>query len=201
MLLLFWLFCFFFKSCGSGIMGIFRSRTDTLSNRTDTVWVLTQGDTIYKPIPVTVTNTIYKPLYRTDTLESFEVLPADTVAILNRFYQKAFYSDTQSVSYGKIIIQDTVYQNRISSRHLMTDFRVPEVTNTVTLVKTKNVVYLGVQAVGSLTSPLYAVGGDISLKSINGKIYSVGAFTTKNGEVFYQAGYKIPIRLTKKKIV
>lgn len=188
----------FLRSC-SNFGGIFGSKTDTISIKRDTVWLVTQGDTVYTPVPYSVTNTIYKPLYKTDTLEITEVLPTDTAAILSRFYQKVFYSDTQTNKYGKIVIDDTIYRNRIASRRIITDMKIPEVTNTVTLVKNRNVVYFGVSAVGSPTNPLYAVGGDISLKSRNAKMYSIGAFTTKEGTVYYQAGVKIPIRLIKQK--
>lgn len=191
----------FFRSCkGTGLFGLFGSKkTDTISIKSDTVWMIAQGDTVYVPKVQTITNTFYKPVYRTDTLESFEVLPADTATIIARFWQKAYYSDTQTHQYGNIIIQDTVYKNRIASRRLITNFKIPEVTNTITVKQNKNVVYVGLNAVGSAEAPLYAVGGDISLKSRNDKIYSVGAFTTKEGKVFYQAGFKVPVRLVKRK--
>jgi hypothetical protein len=192
---------FFLKSCGSGILGgLFGGgKADTISVRHDTVWVVTQGDTIYKPIPFSVTNTIYKPLYKTDTLEITEVLPTDTAAILSHFYQKVFYSDTQVNKYGKIIIDDTVFKNRIASRRVITDLKIPEVTNTITLKQKRNVVYLGVGAMSSLEDFIYAVGGDVSLKTKTDKIYSVGAFATKEGKLYYQLGFKVPIHLIKQK--
>lgn len=191
----------FLNTCKGGFLGgLFGGKkTDTISVKTDTVWVIERADTAYIPVPQKITNTIYTPLYKTDTLEITEVLPADTAAILSRFYQKVFYSDTQLNKYGKIIIDDTVYQNRISSRRLQTHFTIPEVTNTVTLERKKNVVYLGVNAVGTPTKPLYAIGGDLSLKNITDKIYSIGAFTNISGDIYYQAGFKVPIRLTKKR--
>lgn len=187
------------KCRGSIFGGIFGSKTDTISVKTDTVWVIERGDTMYVPVPQKVTNTIYTPLYRTDTLEITEVLPADTAAILNRFYQKVYYSDTQSITdYGRVIINDTVYRNRITSRRLQTDFRIPNTNTTVTIEKKRNVVYMGASLVGTPLAPLYAVGGDLSLKTKDDRLYSVGAFTTKNGAIYYQAGFKAPIRLRKR---
>lgn len=188
------------KNCTNTLFnGFFGSKTDTISTKVDTVWVIERGDTMYVPIPQKVTNTIYTPLYKTDTLEITEVLPADTAAILNRFYQKVFYSDTQSITdYGKIIIQDTVYRNRITARRLQTDFRIPNTNTTITIEKKRNVVYMGANVVGTPLAPLYAIGGDLSIKAKDDRIYSVGAFTTKNGTIYYQAGFKAPIRLRKR---
>jgi len=156
---------------------------------------------MYVPQPYSVTNThtIQRTIYKTDTLEITEVLPTDTAAIIERFYQKVFYSDTQTNKYGKIVIDDTIYKNRIASRRVVTDIKIPEVTNTVTLVKKKNIVYIGAGALGSLESPLYAVGGDLSLKTKTDRMYTVGAYTTKDGKVYYAANYKVPIRFKKRK--
>jgi hypothetical protein len=191
----------FLKSCKGNFGGLFGGgKADTISIKHDTIWAITQGDTVYQPKPfsITNTNTIYRTIYKTDTLESTEVLPADTAAIVERFYQKVFYSDTQTNKYGKIVIDDTVYKNRIASRRVITDFKVPEVTNTVTLKQKRNVVYVGASAIGTIKTPLYAVGGDLSLKTKTDRMYTVGAYTTISGQVYYSAGYKVPIRFKRK---
>lgn len=195
----------FFRSCGGNFLGgLFgKKRADTISIRRDTVWAVVQGDTVYKPMPYSVTNTVYKTIYRTDTLESFEVRidPADTAAILARHFEKVFYSDTLNRrdtglnKYGKVIVNDTIHGNRITSRRLVTDLRIPEVTNTITLNQKRNVVYFDVNVLSSQNTPLVAIGGGLSLKSKNDKIYSAGAMTTKDGTMYYTAGMKIPIRL------
>ena len=200
---------FFVDSCKRNFLGgLFGgAKTDTISVKSDTVWMVAQGDTVYVPKITTVTNThtIYKPFYRTDTLEISEVLPTDTAAILARFYDKAFYSDTVSNGdtvlrkYGYVVVNDSVHQNRITNRRLITNLKIPEVTNTVTLQRNKFVLYAGATVMGTPTSPLYAVGGDLSIKSVNGKMYSVGAVSTKTGEIYYLAGMKVPIRLRKQK--
>lgn len=175
-------------------------RQDTVSVKVDTIWAASKSDTVYIPqlLTVTHTKTIYQPVYRTDTLETFEVLPTDTAAILARYYQKAFYSDTQKVQYGQVIIQDTVTTNRIVSRRFQTSFNIPVVEKTVTLTQPKRIIaYIGVSGIGSFQNPLYAIGGDFSLKGRNDRIYSIGAMATKDG-AYYSAGFKLPIRLTKK---
>ncbi len=199
---------FFIDSCKRNFRGGFLgSKTDTLSVRSDTVWAITESDTVYVPKPFTITNTrtntVYKPFYRTDTLEISEVLPTDTAAILARFYQKAFYQDTVSKKdttlrkYGFVIVADSIHQNRITSRRVITSLKIPEVTNTITLVKSKPVVYMGATVMGTPASPVYAIGGDLSLKSVNGKMYSIGAMSTKQGAMYYTGSLRVPIRLRK----
>lgn len=189
----------FIKSC-DGIKGFFGGgKSDTIRVKSDTVWMVTQGDTTYVPKPYTVTNTINRVIYKTDTLESIEVLPTDTAAIIERFYQKVFYTDTQTIKYGKVIIDDSVYRNRITSRRVITDIKVPEVTNTVTLREKRNVVYAGASVLSTLDAPLTAIGGDLSLKNKADKMYSIGAYATKEGKMYYSFGFKAPIRLIKRK--
>lgn len=191
----------FLKTCKNPFGGIFGSRIDTVSVTRDTAIFYTVTDTAYVPQLTKITNTIYKPYYITDTLETFEVRidPADTLAILARFNERAFYSDKQLVAGGSITIEDSLYQNRITNRRLITDLPTTTITNTVTLKENRNVIYAGVNAVGNATEPVFAVGAHLSLKTRNDNIYSIGAFSTKSGQVYYQAGYQIPIRLRKRK--
>lgn len=188
-----------FNACN----GMGRPTSDTISVRRDTVWVHEGRDTVYQPQIITVTdtrtNTVYRPVTHTDTLWATEVLPTDTAAIIARFYQKAFYSDTQRVKYGKVIINDSVHQNRITYRNFVADLNVPEVTNTITVAQKRNVVYLDFAGMGTISSPLYALGGGLTLKNKQDKLYSVGAMTTINGDVYYTGKFSIPIRLRKPK--
>lgn len=190
----------FLKTCKFSLGGIFGSRIDTVKVTRDTLITFNVTDTAYIPQLTHTTNTIYKPYYKTDTLETYEVRiePADTVAILARFNERAFYSDKQLVAGGSITIEDSLYQNRITSRRLITNLPTTTITNTITLKENRNVVYAGVNAVGNPTTPIYAIGADLSLKTRNDNVYSVGAFSTKNGELFYQVGYRVPIRLKKR---
>lgn len=186
-----------FRSCGNKLGGIFGSKTDTIKVVTDTIISYEVTDTAYVPQVTKITNTVYKPFYRTDTLEETIVLPADTAAILARFSQKVFYSDKQLVNGGSITIEDSLYQNRITYRKLTTNIPVTTITNTVTLRENRNVVYFGVGAIGNQSS--LSVGGDLSLKTRNDNMYSAGAFISTSGNLQYQLMYKVPIRLKKRK--
>jgi len=131
------------RSCGNRLGGIFGSKTDTVNVTRDTAIFYTVTDTQYIPQVTKITNTIYKPVYRTDTLEITEVLPTDTLAILARYNEKAFYSDKQLVNGGSITIEDSLYQNRITSRRLIANIPSTTITNTITLKENRNVVYAG----------------------------------------------------------
>lgn len=187
------------RTCTPKFGGLFGSKTDTIRVVRDTVITINTTDTQYIPQVTTLTNTIYKPYYKTDTLETLEVRiePADTAAIVARFNERAFYSDKQLVNGGSITIEDSLYQNRITNRRLITNIPTTTITNTITLKENRNVVYAGLGAIGNEKN--LSVGGDLSLKTRNDNMYSVGAFITKTGDLQYQFMYKVPIRLKKRK--
>lgn len=172
----------------------------TTSVRVDTVWAVIKGDTVYQPKPYTITVQIPGKeivVTKTDTLETFETIPTDTAKILERYYQKVFYSDTLHNQYGKIVVDDSVTTNRITSRKVTTDLKIPEVTKTITITQKRNVVYIGANVLSSLESPVVALGGDLTFKNKSDRQFSIGAFATKEGKMYYSFGYKAPIRLKK----
>jgi len=187
------------RSCRYSFGGLFGSKTDTVKVVRDTAIFYTVTDTAYIPQVTKITNTIYKPLYKTDTLETYEVRiePADTAAIVARFNERAFYSDKQLVAGGSITIEDSLYQNRITSRRLTTNLPTTTITNTITLKENRNVVYIGAGAIGNQNN--LSVGADLSLKTRNDNMYSAGAFISTKGDLQYQFMYKVPIRLKKRK--
>lgn len=194
---------FLFRACGEGcrIFNGSKRLNDTISVKIDTVFVQIKGDTVYVPELIGVSNTIYETRWKHDTLETFEVRidPADTAAILARFNQSAFYSDKRLVgNYGTITINDTLSQNRIVSRGVTTDLKIPEVTKTITVRDKRTVGYIGVSAMWSEGQPLHSLGLDFSLKLKSDYILGIGAKFTKSGQMYYEAQFKTPIRLKRK---
>ena len=93
----------------------------------------------YKPLPVSVL-VPSKPIVDTFFTPKDTILQIDTVKIIVDYFSKVFYSDTiTNDSISKIVIHDTIFQNRIFSRK-------PEVEiynkNTI-IYKTKPAVYIG----------------------------------------------------------
>lgn len=177
-----------------------RNTPDTISVVRDTTFVYEVTDTQYVPTPVYISQPVYVPQYKTDTLEISEVLPADTAAILARYYQKVFYSDTQNTKYGKVLIQDTVTQNRITSRRFLSELNIPVVKETITLSQPKRtVLYLGFSGIGNPEQPIYMVGADLTLQGKNRKMYGIGINYTRDNQLFYSFQYKLPIVLKRKR--
>lgn len=169
---------------------------DTISVVRDTTFVYEVTDTQYVPTPIYISKPVYVPQYKTDTLEISEVLPADTAAILARYYQKVYYSDTQNTKYGKVLIQDTVTQNRITSRRFLSELNIPVVKETITLSQPKRtVLYLGFSGMGNPEQPFYSVGADFTLQGKNRKMYGIGVQLTRDNQIFYSFQYKLPIVL------
>lgn len=186
----------FLRTCG----GMFRGKP-TVITKTDTItkYIVSVTDTQYIPEIVSVTNTIDVPKYIHDTTTFVEVViePTDTAAILQRYFQVVNYSDTQLVDYGHVIIQDAVSENRIKNRRLITSLTIPEKTITITKEIKRTIGYVGFSGMGNAADPFYTVGADLSLKFKSDKIFGVGVQYDKNGVLYYQGRFALPIRLKK----
>jgi hypothetical protein len=132
-----------------------------------------------------------------DSFPTFEEEPffVDTAAILKDYYSKVFYSDTTKTRYGNVIIKDTVTENRISARQVITDFNIPVITKTVTQPK-RTQVYIGMNVQGMPTSPITAFGPSIMLKTKQDKVIELGALTAGHYWM-YQASLKFKLSFKK----
>jgi hypothetical protein len=88
----------------------------------------------------------------------------DTAAILADYFSKIYYSDTTKTKYGNVIIKDTVTQNRIAARQVITDFKIPEVTITKTISPKRKQWSIGPQfGYGANQKPYVGIGMTYSL--------------------------------------
>lgn len=186
-----------FRACKACDGMVKPGKNDTISHKIDTVWIASKSDTVYVPEIVGVTNTINNTKWVHDTLETFEVRidPADTAAILKRYYQKVAYSDTQKVQYGSIVINDTVTQNRIIARGLKLNQSLPLVKEITTLLKERRQIWVGANAMSDLKQ-VY-VGAELMLKTKGNIGYSGGVMIGQDGKPLYTGGVKILVRLKK----
>jgi len=190
----------FLRQCGQGL-GILnggKKIPDTISVKTIIKEVPVKGDTVYVPEIVGVSNTIYVPRTLHDTLTEFEVRvdPADTAAILARYFQKAYYKDVQKVgAYGSVTIFDTVSENRIVSRRFVTDLKIPEKTTVVTLRDKRTIGYLDIAGIGNPTNAIYGISAGFSLKLKNDKQYGGGLMYSRDNVLYYYGKFSLPIRL------
>jgi hypothetical protein len=107
-----------------------------VETKIDTVYVYVRDSTKwYVPVPEVVV--ITKP-GRIDSFIAYDkIIVRDTVEVMNDYYSKVYYSDTTQTKYGSVVIQDTVTQNRIAARRVLTDFKIPEITKTIYPKKTR----------------------------------------------------------------
>jgi hypothetical protein len=169
----------------------------------DTVYKEVKGDTTYVPKIDTIikSTTRVKTDFHFDTLyvDQEIIKDVDTLAILKDFYSKVIYKDTQIIQYGKIIIQDTITKNRIASRKLSYDLKIPEITKTVTLTKPERTqAYFGINSIFNQGTNTIAVGGSLLLKFKNGFGMEGGAFVDTKNNLIFGAGLKYLIRVKKK---
>lgn len=114
-------------------------KVDTVFVKKDTI-IYRDGRTIYIDKEVRV------PVY----------IPAevDTMEILQDYFTKRYYVDTLSVEdYGRIIVKDTLFQNRILTRQYDASFNQKVITETM-IVKT-------------LPKPHLYIGGGIGVDKVN----------------------------------
>lgn len=165
----------------------------------DTVWK-TATDTVKVSYQTLVP---YKIIYHDstlvhDTLETFELQKVDSARILQQYFAERYYSRSYPVQYGSATINDTVTQNRIIGRSIIFDQSLPEITRTVTLTQPKrNVLLVGVTAIGSQFNYLYAPGVTLDLKLKTDAMIGVGALVSKDQGIIGQLSFKFPIRFRK----
>lgn len=143
----------------------------------------------------TVTHTKLQPykvvVPRVDSFVAFEPLPFDTAAFLQNYFSTAFYTDTTKTSYGRIVISDTLSQNRITGRSVITDLTIP----TVTVTKEKTVeapkrtqVYVTLLATGSEEAPLGALGGGFLLKTKKDALWHLTSQMDAQKRLYFSLG-------------
>jgi hypothetical protein len=139
---------------------------DTLET-TDTVYIpkwknkyiTTPGDTIYVPIDKEI----------------------DSLQIIKDYFTKYYYEDKISLdSLGYIVIQDTIYNNRILSRKVIPTIFFPKTT----IIKIPpppptNSFYGGIE-IGGKASQLDYLGGKILWKTKKDQIYGLGLGLNKD---------------------
>jgi hypothetical protein len=138
--------------------------------------VKTEIDTFYKDTGYVR----YKPgkkIVIETTIEVPVPTKVDTQAILKDFYTKRIYVDTFNFvdSLGRIVIKDTISENKIASREYDVKIREKIIKETITVKeKPKNQWYLGGSANLNSVNLIGSVGSSILLKNKKDKIYILG---------------------------
>lgn len=153
-------------------------------------------DTFYIPGGI-VFDTHYVPKpYKVEVVR-YEAVKnqVDSLIIIENCEGIVHYRDTVKIDHGSIAIIDTIEGNRIAGRRVVANLQIPVIKETMTVYQPKRTIgYVGLNVSGGPQNYLYSAGVDFSLKTKNERIYSAGVSLTRDNQVLYQAGYKLPIR-------
>lgn len=163
----------------------------------------------YKPIPYKVReiDTQYiagKPVpyavHDTTLVYEVRIDPADTAAILKRFFETAYYDHTLPLQRGTVRIIDTVSQNRIWGRQVMAFGTDTTITKTIVLKPPRNIVgYFSLSAMGNYKNPLYGAGIGFGIKLPNDMTYQAEVKAVRGQRLMYEGRAMFPIRFIKPK--
>jgi hypothetical protein len=92
-------------------------------------------------------------------------------------YVSYVYRDTIHVPFGSVYVIDTVTNNQ-PVRTTITDIQMPVVT-TQSQLKPRNQVYVGLDVIGTLHSPVSFVGPQLLLKNKRDQIYTAGVLVNQ----------------------
>lgn len=165
--------------------------------KTDTAYLqLLDSSGWIRPAATTVVpaRVIHDTLEITRTL--FRTREVDTAAIVADYFATRYYRDSLTTKYGKIWLDDSITQNRISARKWHYALNIPVVTNTVQAPALARLqVYGGFSLSGNKESLLYGFGPELLLKTKRDKVYGIGAQFTQGGQIYYSGKVYFKINL------
>lgn len=125
---------------------------------------------------VSLTDTQYIPQWRTRVEVEIDTFSTaiDTLAILKDFYAKYHYQDTVDLdSLGLIVINDTITQNKITSRNISPSINIPVTTISRDVYLNPRELYWGVGLSGR-ASGLNYIGGELLYRGRNKQAFGFG---------------------------
>lgn len=145
---------------------------------------------------VNVVQTEYIPKWRTKIVTERDTIPADvdTMAILEDYYAKYYYTDTLTLdTLGYLVVNDTITQNSILSRRFESKVQIPTTTITKEIYLNNREFYWGIGAHGR-TDQLNYVGGEFMYRTKNKQVYGLGIGLNQDlkpvvgGRMFWKIG-------------
>jgi hypothetical protein len=98
------------------------------------------------------------------------------------WFLKKFYSDTVITRYGKIIIDDSVTENRILTRNVTTAFSIPVTTRTI--AERRSSIYFGGNVFGNGSELLRGWSACMGLENKKGWGYEIGLMKLGTEKVY-----------------
>lgn len=125
-------------------------------------------------------------------------LPVDTAAILAAYYNVTDYDTSYHFPEGNIRVQNYVSQNMLQGQRVLPDFIIPEITKTITVSqKPKGRVFVGLDAYGGSSNPVYGAGIAAMWMTKKGKVYEAGPVIFKDQPLMWKVGAKFLISIHK----
>jgi hypothetical protein len=156
----------------------------------DTTYV-THRDTVreHVPVPFRVKGETIRVVSPGKVVYVDRPAHVDTATILSAFYSKVYYTDTARMKWGSIFIRDTLTQNRIVGRSVMTDFSLPTITKTVTRTEApRRMLFIGPD-IG------FGIGVSAAYKTKTDHLFGLGYMLTPHGGILdLSYKWKISIR-------
>ena len=170
------------------------------------VKVETKYDTIVKEVKSYVPQYVEKIEWKTkivhDTVEIHDTIPVDTLSIVKDYFSARIYNDTLKEDSVTLIINDTIFQNRIKSRNVKYSLVSPTTIIQTEREVNKRELYLGF-GIGGDRQQLSFVGSELLLRNKKERIYGVGLGINQNFEpiLTFKMSWKIKMpKLRKPKI-
>ena len=169
------------KGCGMIKDGFKLSLPKPCYSITDTTYVdVVKTSEIYTPVIkkefFTLTDTVYLNNEIT-IVEERELTYADTLTIMSDYYTKRNYSDTISVEYGNIVINDQLWKNKVYSRSYELDLKFPEYATS----KTSKFKLFG----GAMYSLQFSSESSVNMIDILPSLFVGAGYSFKDGHTAY----------------
>jgi hypothetical protein len=147
--------------------------------KVDTIWLKKKDSIVYKP-----SKSVMIPA-DTQAILRKHLTKVDTANILKDYFAKYAYRDSIKLdSLGYIYVSDTITENKIASRKVVKDYKIPIVIDSVKTILPpiyKNQVYVGFNIMGNKTNPVSYFGPSVILKTKTDKMYNINVGISTGG--------------------
>ena len=162
------------------------AKADTVVTH-DTSWQV-HDSLIVKKMKITQTiHDTLPPEYLPDT--NYPILLGQYQRMAAEFLAKNIYADTVKLdTLGYVAVADTVQKNELINRSYKYNYKIPTITNTVTITKEapkKNQLYIGGGLDANKTVGVVGINAGLILKNKKDQIYGLRVGTDINGALNY----------------
>lgn len=177
-------FLLFQRGCSSNSDGVEPKIITKIETKWDTI-TINKVEYIPKWVEKIVT------IYENDTIVINT--PIDTLEVLKEYYAKNVYVDKIVLdSLGIVTITDTISQNKIFSRSIISDILIPTTTITSDIYINEREFYWGLNVAGR-SSQINYLGGGLLYKSKRKNVYGLGIGINEGFQPIISASYYMKI--------